>query len=61
MRVIAEGVETVQQLEQLRRLGCAEIQGYLVSHPRPPSEIGEFFRPKRKGATGVVSVVSRVA
>ena len=43
MRVIAEGVETGRQLEQLRRLGCHEIQGYLFSAARPAAEIQRFF------------------
>ncbi len=39
--VLAEGVETAEQLEVLRELGCAEIQGYLYS-PAVPAE--EFER-----------------
>jgi diguanylate cyclase (GGDEF)-like protein/PAS domain S-box-containing protein len=35
----AEGVETEQQLELLRALGCTEFQGYLFSRPRPAVEI----------------------
>lgn len=33
--VVAEGVETVQQLKMLRDLGCAKAQGFLISHPVP--------------------------
>jgi EAL domain-containing protein (putative c-di-GMP-specific phosphodiesterase class I) len=33
MGVIAEGVETKEQAELLRELGCESIQGYLVSKP----------------------------
>lgn len=35
MDVVAEGVETVQQLAALRQLGCSKAQGYLISHPVP--------------------------
>jgi len=35
----AEGVETPEQFERVRRDGCTEIQGYYVSPPRPASEV----------------------
>ena len=35
IRTTAEGVETAAQLEQLRRKGCTEVQGYLFSRPVP--------------------------
>jgi len=38
LRVIAEGVETGEQLNVLRDLQCNEIQGYLFSPPVPPDE-----------------------
>jgi len=39
MRTTAEGVETIGQLEFLRREGCDEIQGFLISQPVLPSAI----------------------
>ena len=39
MRIIAEGVETPEQLRCLRLEGCDEVQGYLFSPPRPAAEI----------------------
>ncbi len=43
LTVVAEGVETDAQLRQLRQLGCGQVQGYLLCHPRPAEEIGEFL------------------
>lgn len=37
--VVAEGVETCDQLVQLQRMGCDQIQGYLVSPPVPAEQI----------------------
>jgi EAL domain-containing protein (putative c-di-GMP-specific phosphodiesterase class I) len=39
MRTTAEGVETEEQLENLRSEGCTEVQGYLFSPPRPAAEV----------------------
>jgi len=36
---IAEGVETQEQLDRLRGLGCHSAQGFLFAEPRPASEI----------------------
>ena len=33
--LVAEGVETISQLEQLRRFGCSKAQGFLISRPVP--------------------------
>ena len=39
MRVVAEGVETQEQLEHLMQMGCHEAQGYLISRPVNPEQI----------------------
>lgn len=36
--VVAEGVETMAELEQVRQAGCTEVQGYLVSKPMPVAQ-----------------------
>ena len=39
MSTTAEGVETQAQLDQLRKEGCTEVQGYFFSRPQPASEV----------------------
>ena len=40
---VAEGVEAVEQVDQLRRLNCDLAQGYYFSHPQPPYVITELL------------------
>lgn len=44
VRVIAEGVETPQQLECLRAQRCDEAQGYLISRPVPAREFAALLQ-----------------
>ena len=44
--IVAEGVETEEQLELLRSYKCDQIQGYLFSRPVPGDELTEFIREK---------------
>jgi diguanylate cyclase (GGDEF)-like protein len=44
LKVVAEGVETEQQLDFLRELGCDEIQGYYFSKPVPPLEFAKLLQ-----------------
>jgi diguanylate cyclase (GGDEF)-like protein len=44
MRVVAEGVETKNQLEILRSLDCDEVQGYYISRPVPPSHVPAMLK-----------------
>jgi len=43
LKVIAEGVETEEQLEILRSLNCTEMQGYLFSYPLPAGEMTQLL------------------
>ncbi len=44
LKVIAEGVENQQQLVELQKLGCDEIQGFLVSKALPADEFINFIK-----------------
>jgi diguanylate cyclase (GGDEF)-like protein len=56
MRVTAEGVETEKQLQQVRLLGCTELQGYLLSRPRPAAEILQLFASQFESADSLIAV-----
>ncbi|MEP7453683.1 EAL domain-containing protein [Phyllobacterium sp. SB3] len=39
MTTIAEGIETEEQFERIRQVGCEQVQGYLIGMPLPASEL----------------------
>jgi predicted signal transduction protein with EAL and GGDEF domain len=43
LRVVAEGVESLRQLEVLHRLGCVVMQGFLFSRAVPPNELQRWL------------------
>jgi diguanylate cyclase (GGDEF)-like protein/PAS domain S-box-containing protein len=53
MTTTAEGVETTDQLEQVRREGCAEVQGFLFSKPKPAHELDALLQKLDGGAKAV--------
>ena len=48
--VIAEGVETSEQLEVLAELGCDSVQGYLLCRPIPAEAMDAYLEQKRAAA-----------
>lgn len=46
LQVVAEGVETPEQLDFLRNEGCDEMQGYWLSKPLPPEVFTEWLTQK---------------
>ena len=51
LEVVAEGVETKEQLAVLRNLGCDAFQGYLVSEPVPGSVFASLLKKPAKTAS----------
>lgn len=47
--VVAEGVETAQQRDQLLAMGCTHGQGYLFARPMPGDELLELLRAQAQG------------
>ena len=43
--VVVEGIETLEQLDVLRRLGCRYAQGYFVGKPQPLADVLGAARP----------------
>jgi diguanylate cyclase (GGDEF)-like protein len=52
MTTTAEGVETEQQLDMLRKLGCTEMQGYLFSPALPAADIKRLLLSRRQPFAG---------
>jgi EAL domain-containing protein (putative c-di-GMP-specific phosphodiesterase class I) len=50
MVTTAEGVETQQQLDQLRALGCTQMQGWLFSAAKPAREIRALLQRRLQTA-----------
>ena len=46
--VLAEGVETAEQLELVRAAGCTHVQGHHLSRPLPPGELAALLTEARR-------------
>jgi diguanylate cyclase (GGDEF)-like protein len=49
MATVAEGVETEEQMARIASDGCTDVQGYLISRPMPPEQIGSFLSLQNEG------------
>ncbi len=53
MKTTGEGVETQEECDYLKRLGCTEAQGYFFGRPIPARETLELFSQQRAAAKAV--------
>jgi EAL domain-containing protein (putative c-di-GMP-specific phosphodiesterase class I) len=64
MKILAEGVETEEQLEFLKAEGCDYMQGYLIGKPIPANKISEWMsefaarQPMRKVSPTLLQALS---
>ncbi len=58
LKVLAEGVETSEQLEFLRARNCHKIQGYFISKPLAADDFGAFYQRHKCAINGDTAVCS---
>lgn len=47
LQVVAEGIESEEQLDFVRQAGCTHVQGYLLSSPLTPEEVERYYDMSR--------------
>jgi diguanylate cyclase (GGDEF)-like protein len=58
--VVAEGVETAEQLVLLKRWRCNRVQGYYFSRPLPPERFLELLRERRQASEPIDDAVAPI-
>jgi diguanylate cyclase (GGDEF)-like protein len=58
LNVVAEGVETAEQLEFLRSLSCDAVQGYFLYRPLREDEVAEALRLNRRTCAGAALAIA---
>jgi len=61
LKVVAEGVETQDQMRFLERRGCDEMQGYYFSKPLPAEELAGYLRKRRAAGEDTLSGLRVIA
>ena len=56
LKVVAEGVETLEQVRFLRERHCDEVQGFLISRPISPDGVREFALRRAASRLGAIAV-----
>lgn len=61
MTTVAEGVETIEQMKLLAKMNCSRIQGYLINHPHPATEVPAMLAKLRVEADSLRAVSQMAA
>jgi EAL domain-containing protein (putative c-di-GMP-specific phosphodiesterase class I) len=48
LAAVAEGVETAEQVAELRAVGCRYVQGFYFARPMPPERLGKVLAAGRR-------------
>ncbi len=56
LAVVAEGAETVEQINFLKAAGCDAVQGYYISKPIPAQDVAAFLAQRRTNRQGIENV-----
>ncbi len=57
MKIVAEGVETREQMNFLQELGCDAIQGYFISKPLTSKDIVKFCNEKQRNVINIIESI----
>jgi len=60
LKVVAEGIETPAAWTALMRLGCDYAQGYFISRPLAPEQVGEWINEVNARLAGAESGTAQV-
>lgn len=47
LRIVAEGVENLQLMREIAKLGCDVAQGYVIAKPLPPDALPVWLATRR--------------